>query len=220
LEDLTQLGPGWKISVNNRSVVHVCRLAIKRCVKVAAVALADTASNPGSSFHDASFIVWVIVATITSTYTSTWDLVIDWSLFRPDSGFLRHELGYSKRYVCLLFHFEGVELSVYEVYYVAMVTNVLIRFVWVWSVSPSVPEANSNTGRDRYIPDSAKHTRLRSFFFALAEMLRRWQWNFCETRPDRFGGVADPCEVRVETEHLGNADAYRVSSCISFQKIA
>jgi hypothetical protein len=58
-------------------------------------------SCAGSKFHDASFIAWVIVATIMSIYTSTWDLVVDWSLFRPDSGFLRHELGYSRRYVRL-----------------------------------------------------------------------------------------------------------------------
>lgn len=59
-----------------------------------------------------------------------------------------------------------------------MVTDVLIRFIWVW-----------------YIPSSKKHTLIRGWVFAMAEMLRRWQWNF----------------YRVETEHLGNADAYRVT---------
>ncbi|ORY33360.1 EXS family-domain-containing protein [Naematelia encephala] len=116
----------------------------------------------GSEFHDASFIVWVIIATISATYTCSWDLVVDWSLFRPNAGLLRQDLGYGNHLV----------------YYIAIVTNILIRFVFIW-----------------YIPASARHTRLRSFFFALAEMLRRWQWNF----------------FRVETEHLGNADAYRVT---------
>lgn len=58
------------------------------------------------------------------------------------------------------------------------VINVLIRFIWVW-----------------YIPAAASHLRVRAFFFALAEMLRRWQWNF----------------FRVETEQVGNTDQYRVS---------
>ncbi|CAD6576022.1 MAG: hypothetical protein TREMPRED_001560 [Tremellales sp. Tagirdzhanova-0007] len=116
----------------------------------------------GSPFHDASFIAWIIVATISASYACSWDLIIDWSLFRPNAKLLREELGYSNRYV----------------YYFAMVSNFLIRFIFLW-----------------YIPASARHTRLRSFFFASAEMLRRWQWNF----------------FRVETEHLGNADAYRVT---------
>ncbi|WWC91724.1 uncharacterized protein L201_006671 [Kwoniella dendrophila CBS 6074] len=115
-----------------------------------------------SVINDRAFIVWIIVAIISATYTSTWDLVIDWSLIRPQAGLLRKDLGYSRRYV----------------YYIAMVTNVFIRFVFIW-----------------YLPVSTRNPRLRSFFFALAEMLRRWQWNF----------------FRVETEHLGNADAYRVT---------
>ncbi|KAK1922100.1 EXS-domain-containing protein [Papiliotrema laurentii] len=116
----------------------------------------------GRSTSNASFIVWVLVSTATSVYTSAWDLIVDWSLFRPQSGLLRHDRGYSSRYV----------------YYFAMASNVLIRFIWVW-----------------YIPDAKQYPNSRSFYFALAEMLRRWQWNF----------------FRVETEHLGNADAYRVT---------
>ncbi|KIR53486.1 hypothetical protein I315_04079 [Cryptococcus gattii Ru294] len=118
--------------------------------------------NKGNHDSGASFIIWVIFATISAIYTCSWDFVIDWSLFRPNAGLLRKDLGYSRRYV----------------YYFAMVSNFLIRFIFVW-----------------YIPFSSRNVRLRSFFFALAEMLRRWQWNF----------------FRVETEHLGNADAYRVT---------
>ncbi|WWD19646.1 hypothetical protein CI109_104108 [Kwoniella shandongensis] len=116
----------------------------------------------GSKSNDASFIVWVIIATASAAYTCAWDLAIDWSLFRPKSGLLRKDLGYSRRFV----------------YYFAMVSNLFLRFIFIW-----------------YIPNSQSHVRTRSFFFAFAEMLRRWQWNF----------------FRVETEHLGNADAYRVT---------
>lgn len=116
-------------------------------------------SNP---FDGAPFIVWVIFATISSIYTSAWDLIVDWSLLRPGCRGLRRDLGYASR----------------TWYYFAMVSNVLIRFIWVW-----------------YLPDHARLTKLRSWVFAMCEMLRRWQWNF----------------FRVETEHLGNADAYRVT---------
>ncbi|GMK56353.1 hypothetical protein CspeluHIS016_0301930 [Cutaneotrichosporon spelunceum] len=110
----------------------------------------------------APFIGWIIFATVSSVYTSIWDLVVDWSLLRPGCRGLRKDLGYPSR----------------TWYYFAMVTNVLIRFIWVW-----------------YIPYHSRLSKLRSFIFAMLEMLRRWQWNF----------------FRVETEHLGNADAYRVT---------
>jgi hypothetical protein len=63
-------------------------------------------------------------------------------------------------------------------YYAAMLLNVLARFTWIWT-----------------LPDPTRVPRLRSFIFALVEIVRRWVWNF----------------FRVETEHLGNADAYRVT---------
>ncbi|WOO82310.1 Xenotropic and polytropic retrovirus receptor 1 [Vanrija pseudolonga] len=109
-----------------------------------------------------SFVVWIIFATVSSIYTSAWDLIVDWSLLRPGYKLLRPDLGYAHPIV----------------YYFAMVTNIIVRFIWVW-----------------YIPNTVIHPRLRSWMFALFEMLRRWQWNF----------------FRVETEHLGNADAYRVT---------
>lgn len=59
-----------------------------------------------------------------------------------------------------------------------MVFNVLVRFIWIW-----------------FIPRSTVAIAPRAFFFALLEMLRRWQWNF----------------FRVETEQVGNTDQYRVT---------
>lgn len=72
----------------------------------------------------------------------------------------------------------------------------------------------------RYIPFSSRNVRLRSFFFALAEMLRRWQWNFCMFETINLEtNMLTHLEVRVETEHLGNADAYRVGSWEYIQQI-
>jgi hypothetical protein len=51
-----------------------------------------------------------------------------------------------------------------KVYYGAMVLNVIIRFAFI-----------------AYVPLPTNHTRTRSFFIALSEMLRRWIWNFCES---------------------------------------
>lgn len=53
---------------------------------------------------------------------------------------------------------------------------------------------------------------MRTFIVAILEMLRRWQWNFCE-RPFFSFGKHDLTSfpVRLENEHLGNMDQYRVT---------
>ncbi|KAG9009095.1 hypothetical protein FRB94_012491 [Tulasnella sp. JGI-2019a] len=110
--------------------------------------------------------IWILFAIFSSCYTSSWDLSMDWSLLQKGSArpLLRRELVYGDR--------------VY-VYYIAMVTNVLIRFVWII-----------------YLPIGPGFNHIaRSIVAATLEMLRRVQWNF----------------FRVENEHLGNADQYRVT---------
>ena len=56
---------------------------------------------------------------------------------------------------------------------------------------------------------------LRTFVAAFLEMLRRWQWNYCGCS----SSIACPCarylhtfsQVRLENEHIGNTDQYRVT---------
>lgn len=48
----------------------------------------------------------------------------------------------------------------------AQISNVLIRFIWVF-----------------YIPESGPDFLLRTFIAAVLEILRRWQWNFCTSPP-------------------------------------
>lgn len=131
---------------DSKLVIHQIN-AGKYCSSILTQCLYVYWRSRGSKLHDASFIVWVIFATFSSMYTSSWDLVVDWSLLRPGCKGLRRDLGYSHPIV----------------YYWAMVSNVIIRFIWVW-----------------YIPDLKKYSRLRAFIFAVFEMLRRWQWNFCK----------------------------------------
>ncbi|KAF8633502.1 hypothetical protein AX15_001415 [Amanita polypyramis BW_CC] len=49
-------------------------------------------------------------------------------------------------------------------YYFAIMSNTLIRFAWVI-----------------YLPNQGLDFKLRTFIVAFLEMLRRWQWNFCES---------------------------------------
>jgi hypothetical protein len=63
-------------------------------------------------------------------------------------------------------------------YYFAIISNTMIRFIWVW-----------------YLVPGRLNPATRGVIFACLEVLRRVQWNF----------------FRLENEHLGNADQYRVT---------
>ncbi|THH32928.1 hypothetical protein EUX98_g1237 [Antrodiella citrinella] len=115
--------------------------------------------------RDASFVAWCVFGISYSIYAAAWDLLMDWSLLRPhvNHTFLRSDILYT---------------SAVPVYYFAIVSNVLLRFSWVF-----------------YIPEKGPNFLLRTFITAMLEVLRRWQWNF----------------FRLENEHLGNVDQYRVT---------
>ncbi|KAG6840695.1 hypothetical protein C0991_004997 [Blastosporella zonata] len=118
-----------------------------------------------SKNRDSIFALWILFNTLYSIYASTWDLLMDWSVLRLRARYplLRQELIYT---------------NTIPSYYFAIVTNVLIRFIWVI-----------------YIPNDGPSMYLRTFIGAFLEMLRRLQWNF----------------YRLENEHLGNMDQYRVT---------
>lgn len=68
------------------------------------------------------FYLWVVSMIVSSCYTYTWDIRMDWGLFDANAGenrFLREEIVYS---------------SVWY-YYVAIVADLLLRFGWTLSLS-------------------------------------------------------------------------------------
>lgn len=83
------------------------------------------------------------------------------------------------------------------------ISNLCIRFAWLI-----------------YVPLDGPSYILRGFIIAMLEMLRRVQWNFCasfsplflffplrDRATDRIRRFPD----RLENEHLGNMDQYRVT---------
>ncbi|KAJ7269844.1 EXS family protein/ERD1/XPR1/SYG1 family protein [Mycena rebaudengoi] len=98
-------------------------------------------------------------------YAAGIDFLMDWSILRLNAKYplLRSDLVYTNH--------------IY-LYYIAILSNILIRFIWVL-----------------YIPIRGPDPMLRAFIAASFEMLRRVQWNF----------------YRLENEHLGNVDQYRVT---------
>lgn len=117
------------------------------------------------SRHDSSFVAFCFFGIINSLYSLSWDLLVDWSVLRPHARFffLRDELIYS---------------NWISLYYLSIITNIIIRFMWII-----------------YLPESGPITPIRSFIVALLEVLRRCQWN----------------SYRLESEHIGNMDQYRVT---------
>ncbi|KAF8068754.1 EXS-domain-containing protein [Lyophyllum atratum] len=121
--------------------------------------------HQGTTGRGTIFALWLLWNTISSIYSSSWDILMDWSFLsrRAKYPLLRSELVYT----------DWIPL-----YYVAIITNILLRFIWII-----------------YIPIQGPNMFFRTFIGGLLEMLRRWQWNF----------------YRLENEHLGNMDQYRVT---------
>ncbi|KAG1862041.1 EXS family protein/ERD1/XPR1/SYG1 family protein [Suillus subalutaceus] len=112
----------------------------------------------GETDNGASFILWCLSAVIYSLYGCAWDFAMDWSICRPHAKYplLRRELVYT---------------SQIPLYYVAMVTNFFIRFLWVFYI-PNWPYFNT-----------------RSFISALMEMVRRVVWNFYRLENEHLGNM-------------------------------
>ncbi|KZT71878.1 hypothetical protein DAEQUDRAFT_636838, partial [Daedalea quercina L-15889] len=105
------------------------------------------------------FIAWCIMGVLYATYACAWDLLMDWSFFQPHAKYplLRSEILYT---------------SWLPVYYVAIITNMIIRFEFVM-----------------YIPHSGINYTIRTFIAAMLEMLRRWQWNFFRLENEHIGNM-------------------------------
>ncbi|KAJ6487884.1 EXS-domain-containing protein [Mycena sanguinolenta] len=115
--------------------------------------------------YDTAFSFWLLFNSLYTTYALIWDFLMDWSILRPHTRYflLRKELVYTNHIF---------------LYYVAIVINTAIRYLWIF-----------------YIPTAGPDFMLRSFILGFLEICRRWMWNF----------------FRLENEHLGNVDQYRVT---------
>lgn len=116
----------------------------------------------------ALLVVYIIMAFIGATYAWAWDTTRDWGLFDRTQQ-------------------ENFMLRadlIYQrrwVYYLAIPINLALRCAWIITISENPGDPT-----------------IRDFFLALAEVLRRWQWNL----------------FRVEFEHTSNLDKFRASHLI------
>lgn len=118
-------------------------------------------------FNRQFFTFWLISACISGCYSSFWDIKMDFGFLQEGPNFpLRNKLTYKN----------------HSFYHVTIVVNVILRFLWVLSVSPEI------------MNQMIKPEFLALILFTL-EMLRRGLWNF----------------IRVEYEHLDLIKKYQIS---------
>ncbi|KAG4103227.1 EXS family-domain-containing protein [Neocallimastix lanati (nom. inval.)] len=110
-------------------------------------------------------VIWIISLVATSSYSYTWDVLMDWGFFQKNSKnkFLRDDLIF----------------PTWSYYYV-MISNLFLRTIWLFTVSPNYWGVIKNGNIVAYVT-------------ALVEVFRRFQWNF----------------FRMENEHTNNCGDFR-----------
>ena len=116
-------------------------------------------------------------AALSTVYSCWWDFWYDWGLLRRNckNWLLRDTLLYYSP----------------AVYYVCMLLNVVLRYVWLLTISPG-------------IDFDERHTSLRIFLFGMLEVLRRCMWNV----------------FRVENEQLHNVGEFRAIKAVPLPDIS
>ena len=119
--------------------------------------------------------LWIIAAAMGTMYIYFWDIHFDWGLLEASSRsfsaphpFLRPHLTKHPGW-----------------YYFAMVSNLILRVSWVFSISPT------------YWNTPIPVDYFKSIIFSL-EIIRRQQWNL----------------IRLENEHLTNCEQFRVVNIV------
>eukprot|EP00698_Gefionella_okellyi_P013236 TRINITY_DN3614_c0_g1_i2.p1 TRINITY_DN3614_c0_g1~~TRINITY_DN3614_c0_g1_i2.p1 ORF type:complete len:717 (+),score=122.65 TRINITY_DN3614_c0_g1_i2:57-2207(+) len=110
-------------------------------------------------------VVWALNAVIAMVYSYLWDVCVDWSVVKLCPFKLLRPM--------LAYEPKGW-------YYLAIISNLILRSGWVFTMTPLVV---------------AVHPELYLAIFAVAEVVRRFQWNF----------------YRMENEHLNNVGQYRAT---------
>ncbi|KAK6517013.1 hypothetical protein TWF506_006891 [Arthrobotrys conoides] len=113
--------------------------------------------DKGNESIKAAFIIF---AGVNAFYTSTWDLLMDWSLLNwyAPNRLLRTELAFRRPIA----------------YYLAMIVDPIIRFSWIFYV---------------IFADQVQHSALLSFMISLAEVGRRFIWCFFRMENEHCANV-------------------------------
>lgn len=92
------------------------------------------------SYDNPFFYWWIFCSVISSIYTYTWDVKMDWGLFNNNSGeyaFLRDEIVYDNTVSIILFYL-SVKYRIFNIYlYIFLQLNAFLSdtdLLWYFSV--------------------------------------------------------------------------------------
>uniref|UniRef100_UPI00398EE5CB xenotropic and polytropic retrovirus receptor 1 homolog n=1 Tax=Pristiophorus japonicus TaxID=55135 RepID=UPI00398EE5CB len=134
--------------------------------------------------HDDAVVflyLWIACLLISSCYTLTWDLKMDWGLFDKNAGentFLREEIVYPQK--------------IY--YYCAIVEDVILRFAWTVQISITSMSTFASAGD------------IISTVLAPLEVFRRFVWNFFRLENEHLNNCGEFRAVRDISVAPLNAD--------------
>ncbi|KAL9988635.1 hypothetical protein ACROYT_G003101 [Oculina patagonica] len=142
------------------------------------VVIFSTLAKSDSVQRDRFFMLWIISAIISTCYTLTWDIKMDWGLLDKNAGdnkFLREETVYRSK----------------AFYYFAMVEDLIFRLLWTLTVSVGQLEIF--------------HSEILKLILSVCEVFRRFIWNFFRLENEhlnncgQFRAVRDISVVPMET---------------------
>ncbi|XP_055371502.1 xenotropic and polytropic retrovirus receptor 1-like [Condylostylus longicornis] len=119
-------------------------------VVISATLRSYNAQYYSSAYENPFTWIWILMATISSTYAYLWDIKMDWGLFDKNAGenkFLRENIVYNSSY-----------------YYFAIIEDLFARFIWI--ISFYLTEM-------KYITGDVMGT-----ITSILEVFRRFIWNF------------------------------------------
>ena len=85
-------------TISFKLLIHISLLVAHEALNVILLILITAKSN--SVQHDSFFKAWIVSAIVSTCYTFTWDIKMDWGLLDKKAGenkFLREEIVYSSK---------------------------------------------------------------------------------------------------------------------------
>lgn len=126
--------------------------------------------NYEDSTENPFFTLWIIALVVSSCYTYTWDIKVDWGLLdanrHSEYPFLREEIVYPSP----------------GIYYFALFEDLILRFAWTFSVSLT--------------EIGIVHADLMLSILAPLEIFRRFIWNFFRLENEHLNNCGEFRAVR------------------------